>query len=101
MKYLLPRSYGVIEGAIRIDGINIPPSDTGIVATSDLDCAAYVFLFVGTIRENISYVKLGARGEELWEAARRARFDGFIREQEQGMDTVIGERGMKLSGEQN
>lgn len=37
----------------------------------------------------------------VWEAARRARFDGFIREQEQGMDTVIGERGMKLSGEKN
>lgn len=97
---LLPRFYEVESGAIRIDGVDIREvtqaslrSQIGIVQQD-------VFLFSGTIRENILYGKLGASEEEVWEAARRAHLDEFIRTLEQGMDTVIGERGVKLSGGQ-
>ncbi|RRJ64942.1 ABC transporter ATP-binding protein [Paenibacillus oralis] len=97
---LLPRFYEVESGSIRIDGVDIRKvtqdslrSQIGIVQQD-------VFLFAGTIRENILYGKLGASEEEVWEAARRAKLDEFIRAQELGMDTVIGERGVKLSGGQ-
>jgi len=97
---LLPRFYEVDDGAIRIDGVDIRDvtqkslrSQIGIVQQD-------VFLFAGTIRENILYGKLDAGEEEIWEAARRARLDEFIRSQEQGLDTVVGERGVKLSGGQ-
>ena len=57
-------------------------------------------MFSGTFRENIAYGRLGASEADLWEAARRARMDDFIRTQPNGMETVIGERGVKLSGGQ-
>ena len=59
-----------------------------------------VFLFSGTIRENIEYGKLGASDEEILEAAKRARLDDFIADQPHGLDTIIGERGTRLSGGQ-
>ncbi|WP_058303143.1 ABC transporter ATP-binding protein [Gorillibacterium timonense] len=97
---LLPRFYDVDGGSITIDGEDIREvtqdslrSQIGIVQQD-------VFLFTGTIRENILYGKLGASDEEVWKAARRAHLDEFIQAQEKGMDTVIGERGVKLSGGQ-
>ena len=59
-----------------------------------------VFLFAGTIRENIAYGRLGATDAEIFEAARRARLGGLIEDLPAGLDTVIGERGVKLSGGQ-
>ncbi|MCM3633714.1 MULTISPECIES: ABC transporter ATP-binding protein [Paenibacillus] len=97
---LLPRFYEVSEGSIRIDGVDIREytqqslrQHIGIVQQD-------VFLFAGTIRENIQYGKLDATEEEIWEAARRARLESFLKEQPDGLDTVIGERGVKLSGGQ-
>ncbi|MFX3633168.1 MAG: ABC transporter ATP-binding protein [Candidatus Pristimantibacillus sp.] len=97
---LLPRFYEVESGAIRIDGVDIREvtqeslrNQLGIVQQD-------VFLFAGTIRENILYGKLDADEAAIWESARRARLDDFIRSQELGMNTVIGERGVKLSGGQ-
>ncbi|MEO3947753.1 ABC transporter ATP-binding protein [Gorillibacterium sp. CAU 1737] len=97
---LLPRFYDVDGGSITIDGVDIREvtqdslrSQIGIVQQD-------VFLFTGTIRENILYGKLGASDEEVWEAARRAHLEEFIQAQENGMETVIGERGVKLSGGQ-
>lgn len=97
---LVPRFYEVDSGAIRIDGVDIREvtqhslrKQIGIVQQD-------VFLFAGTIRENILYGKLDGNDEEIWEAARRAKLDEFIRSQENGMETVIGERGVKLSGGQ-
>ncbi|ANY65927.1 multidrug ABC transporter ATP-binding protein [Paenibacillus sp. BIHB 4019] len=97
---LLPRFYELNEGSITVDGVDIRQiklqslrSQIGIVQQD-------VFLFSGSIRENILYGKLGATEEEIWEAARRARLDDFIRTQPEGLDTVIGERGVKLSGGQ-
>ncbi len=59
-----------------------------------------VFLFDGTIRENIAYGKLGATEEEVWQAARRAQLETLIQSYPEGLDTIIGERGVKLSGGQ-
>lgn len=97
---LLPRFYEVTAGAIAIDGIDIREmtlkslrSHIGIVAQD-------VFLFAGTIRDNIAYGRLGATESEIEEAARRARLDDVIAALPAGFDTVIGERGVKLSGGQ-
>lgn len=97
---LLPRFYEVSEGSIRIDGVDIRSytqqslrQQIGIVQQD-------VFLFAGTIRENIQYGKLDATEQEIWEAARRARLESFLLDQPDGLDTVIGERGVKLSGGQ-
>jgi ATP-binding cassette subfamily B protein len=59
-----------------------------------------VFLFAGTIAENIAYGKLDASDEEIWEAALRAQLADFILAQADGLETIIGERGVKLSGGQ-
>lgn len=97
---LLPRFYEAEAGSIAIDGHDIRDlkleslrKQIGIVQQD-------VFLFAGTIRENIIYGKLGASEEEIWTAARRARLEEFIQAQPDGLETVIGERGVKLSGGQ-
>ncbi len=97
---LLPRFYELEEGSILIDGFDTREltleslrSQIGIVQQD-------VFLFSGTIRENIAYGKLDATDEEIMEAARRSQLDEFISTQPQGLDTIIGERGVKLSGGQ-
>ena len=97
---LLPRFYEVTGGAISIDGIDIRDmtlkslrSNIGIVQQD-------VFLFAGTIRENIAYGRLEASEAEIVDAARRARLDDVIAGLPDGLDTLIGERGVKLSGGQ-
>ncbi len=97
---LLPRFYDVLEGSIRIDGQDIRRIKLASLRMQIGIVQQDVFLFSGTMRENISYGRLGASDEEIWEAARRARLDDFIRSQPAGMETVIGERGVKLSGGQ-
>lgn len=97
---LLPRFYEVTGGAIRIDGVDIRDmtlkslrSNIGIVQQD-------VFLFAGTVRENIAYGRLDATEADIRDAARRARLDDVIANLPDGLDTVIGERGVKLSGGQ-
>ena len=97
---LLPRFYDVTGGRITIDGTDIRElkleslrKQIGIVQQD-------VFLFSGTIRENIAYGKLDAELPEIWEAARRAHLEDLISNLPDGMDTIIGERGVKLSGGQ-
>jgi len=97
---LLPRFYEIDYGAITIDGIDIRDmtqtslrSQIGIVQQD-------VFLFGGTLRENIAYGRLGASDEEIMDAARRARLEPVIALLPEGLDTVVGERGVKLSGGQ-
>jgi ATP-binding cassette, subfamily B, bacterial len=97
---LLPRFYEVSSGAILVDGIDIREmtlkslrSNIGIVSQD-------VFLFAGTIRENIAYGRLDASDQDIADAARRARLDAVIAAMPDGYDTVIGERGVKLSGGQ-
>jgi ATP-binding cassette, subfamily B, bacterial len=97
---LLPRFYDVASGSISIDGMDIRKMtleslrrEIGIVQQD-------VFLFGGTVRENIAYGQLDATDEEINEAVRRARLDNVIRDLPDGLDTIIGERGVKLSGGQ-
>ncbi|QDQ01255.1 ABC transporter ATP-binding protein [Lysinibacillus fusiformis] len=97
---LLPRFYEVSEGAIKIDGIDIRDfklqSLRGHIGIVQQD----VFLFDGTVRENIAYGDLEASEEDIWHAARRAQLEEVINALPEGMDTLIGERGVKLSGGQ-
>ncbi|WP_026561771.1 ABC transporter ATP-binding protein [Bacillus sp. J37] len=97
---LIPRFYDVDKGSIKIDGIDVRNmtkqslrSQIGIVQQD-------VFLFTGTLRENIAYGKLGATQEEIEEAAKRAHLESFIESLPFGYETQIGERGLKLSGGQ-
>lgn len=97
---LIPRFYEVASGQILVDGQNIQDvtleslrSNIGIVQQD-------VFLFSGSILENIAYGKLDATREEVIEAARLANAHDFIMDTPNGYDTNIGERGVKLSGGQ-
>ena len=83
---LVPRFYEVEEGSISVDGIDIRQVTQESLRRQIGIVQQDVFLFTGTLRENILYGKLDASEEEVWEAARRARLDEFIRAQEQGMD---------------
>lgn len=97
---LLPRFYEVTEGQITIDGIDIRRIKLSCLRENIGIVQQDVFLFSGSIRDNILYGKLDATEAEVWEAARRAAIDEFIRQMPEGMDTIIGERGVKLSGGQ-
>lgn len=97
---LLPRFYDATGGRIMIDGIDVRSMTLASLRSQIGIVQQDVFLFDGTIRENIAYGKLGATEEEIWDAARRAQLESIILEQPQGLDTMIGERGVKLSGGQ-
>ena len=97
---LIPRFYEITGGQICLDGIDIRHikkqslrSQIGIVQQD-------VFLFAGTIRENIAYGKPDASDEEIQAAARRAEIHEDIMKMPNGYDSVVGERGIKLSGGQ-
>ncbi len=97
---LLPRFYDVTSGAITIDGIDIRRFKLASLRNQIGIVQQDVFLFGGTIRENIEYGRLGASDEDIMDAARRARLDAVIAAMPLGLGTVIGERGVKLSGGQ-
>ncbi len=98
--HLIPRFYEIEEGSISIDNIDIRKftrrslrKNIGIVQQD-------VFLFTGTILENIQYGKYDASREEVYEAAKNANIHDFIMSLPEGYDTYVGERGVKLSGGQ-
>ena len=97
---LLPRFYDVLSGRITIDGIDIRDLTLSSLRRNIGIVQQDVFLFGGTVRENIAYGRLGATDEEIWEAARRARLVQMIEDLPNGLETVVGERGVKLSGGQ-
>ena len=97
---LLPRFYELQSGSITIDGIDIRQMTLASLRRQIGIVQQDVFLFAGTIGENIAYGKLDASEAELWAAARLAHLEEFIRSLPDGMNTVIGDRGVKLSGGQ-
>lgn len=97
---LLPRFYEVDDGRIRIDGTDIRDMTLASLRRNIGIVQQDVFLFGGTIRENIAYGRLDADEDDIRQAASRARLDGLIHELPEGLDTVVGERGVKLSGGQ-
>ncbi|AMQ07052.1 ABC transporter ATP-binding protein [Sporosarcina psychrophila] len=97
---LLPRFYDIKEGSLLIDGIETRKMTLASLRAQIGIVQQDVFLFDGSIRENIAYGDLDASEEEIWEAAKRAQLEDIILSQSEGMDTMIGERGVKLSGGQ-
>ncbi|MEQ2525502.1 ABC transporter ATP-binding protein [Robertmurraya yapensis] len=97
---LIPRFYDVNEGSIKIDGIDIREMTKESLRRNIGIVQQDVFLFTGTVKENIAYGKLDATDEEIVEAARRAHLEDFIQSLPDGYETEIGERGLKLSGGQ-
>lgn len=97
---LLPRFYDVVAGSISIDGQDVRDVTQHSLRRAIGLVQQDVYLFDGTIGENIAYGKPGATAEEIAEAACRANIDTFIESLPQGYDTVVGERGSRLSGGQ-
>ena len=97
---LLPRFYETLGGRITVDGIDVRDMTLASLRRNIGIVQQDVFLFGGTIRENIAYGRLGASDEEIWEAARRAKLVDMIESLPERLDTVVGERGVKLSGGQ-
>jgi len=96
--YMVPRLYDVTEGSVELDGIDV----RGITLASLGDVIGFVtqetYLFHSTVRDNLVYAKPDATDRELQAACRLAAIHDRIRELPQGYDTVVGERGYKLSG---
>ncbi|WP_300956287.1 ABC transporter ATP-binding protein [uncultured Dubosiella sp.] len=97
---LIPRFYDVSSGAIRIDGQNIKDVTVHSLRKAIGLVQQDVYLFGGTIRENIGYGKEDATDEEIAEAARKANIHDFIMTLPDGYDSYVGERGTRLSGGQ-
>ena len=97
---LIPRFYDVTDGEIYLDGQNIKQYTLKSLRKSIGMVQQDVYLFSGTVYENIAYGKPGATYEEVIEAAKKAGADEFVSALKDGYDTYVGERGVKLSGGQ-
>ena len=97
---LIPRFYDVIDGKVCIDGVDVREIELDQLHQSVSMVLQDVFLFHGTVRENILFGKPGATEEEMIRAAEIANATEFIDHMPNGYDTLIGERGVKLSGGQ-
>jgi ATP-binding cassette subfamily B protein len=97
---LLPRFYEPSAGRITIDGVDIRDLTLASLRAHIGIVQQDVFLFAGTLRDNIAYGRLDATEVEIAEAVRRARLDVMVASLPAGLDTIVGERGVKLSGGQ-
>lgn len=95
---LIARLYDADKGEILMDGINIRNLDLKYLRDQIGMVSQETYLFNGTIRENLLYAKSDATEEELIEACKKANIHGFIEKQPGGFDTIVGNRGLKLSG---
>ncbi len=98
LTYLLPRLYDVDSGSVRIDGIDVKDIDLDSMANFIAVVTQETYLVHDTIRENLRYGKTNATDEEIEAAARSAAIHDHIVSLPEGYDTVVGERGYKLSG---
>ena len=97
---LIPRFYEISEGQILLDGINIKKIKRNSLRNQIGIVQQDVFLFAGSVRENISYAKPNATEQEIILAAKRAEIHDDIMNMPDGYETIVGERGIKLSGGQ-
>lgn len=97
---LIPRFYEADEGVIEIDGYDITKLKREALRRNIAVVAQDVFLFNGTIKENIAYGNFNADDKQIEEAAEKANIAEFINSLPQGFETCVGERGVKLSGGQ-
>ena len=95
---LIPRLYDVIDGSVLFDGEDVRRLDLGYLRSNIGIVSQETYLFNGTIRDNLLYAKPDATEEELIDACKRANIYDFVEKQETSLDTVVGNRGLKLSG---
>ena len=95
---LIPRLYDTVHGEVLFDGINVRKLDLAFLRGNIGVVTQDTYLFNGTIRENLLYVKPDATEAELIDACERANIYDFISNQPEGLDTMVGNRGLKLSG---
>ena len=98
--HLVPRFYDVDSGALRVAGMDVRDLPLAWLRSNISLVLQEVFLFAGTIRDNIAFGRPGATDEEILEAARAANVDEFAERLPNGYDSRIGERGVRLSGGQ-
>lgn len=98
--HLVPRFYELTGGRILLDGVDVKDVSFSSLRRNIGIVQQDVFLFTGTIKENIAYGRLDATDEEIIEAAKRANIHDYVTTLPEGYDTYIGERGVKLSGGQ-
>ena len=95
---LIPRLYDVCAGSVMFDGIDVREIDLAKLRSSVGVVSQETYLFNGTIRDNLRYANPSATEEEMIEACKKANIYDFIQAQEKGLDTMVGNRGLKLSG---
>ena len=95
---LIPRLYDVGAGSVCFDGVDVRELDLAFLRSQIGVVTQETYLFNGTIRDNLLYVKPDATEEEIIAACDKANILDFIRNQEKGFDTMVGNRGLKLSG---
>ena len=95
---LIPRLYDVTSGKVLFDGVDVRDLDLNFLRSSIGVVTQETYLFNGTIRENLLYVKPEATEEDLVTACKKANIYDFIKNQPEGFDTMVGNRGLKLSG---
>lgn len=95
---LIPRLYDVTDGSVLFDGTDVRKLDLAFLRKNIGIVSQETYLFNGTIRDNLLYAKPDATDAELIEACKRANIYDFVEKQETGLDTVVGNRGLKLSG---
>ena len=95
---LIPRLYDAVSGEVLFDGFNVKKLDLTFLRGNIGVVTQDTYLFNGTIRENLLYVKPEATEAELIDACERANIYDFISNQPNGLDTMVGNRGLKLSG---
>ena len=95
---LIPRLYDVQGGKVLFDGVDVKKLDLGFLRKNVGVVSQETYLFNGTIRDNLLYAKEDATEEEMIEACKKANIYDFIESQETGLDTMVGNRGLKLSG---
>jgi ATP-binding cassette, subfamily B, bacterial len=98
MTYLIPRLYDPTEGVIRIDGHDLRDVTLDSLSSAIGMVTQETYLFHDTIRTNLTYAKIDATQEQIESAARAANIHNFIMELRDGYDTIVGERGYRLSG---
>ncbi len=95
---LIPRLYDVLGGSVTFDGVDVRKLDLEYLRNQIGIVSQETYLFNGTIRENLLYAKPDATEEEMIEACKKANIYEFVKKQEKGLDAMVGNRGLKLSG---
>jgi ATP-binding cassette subfamily B protein len=97
---LIPRLYDVTRGAVLVDGVDVRDVDSASLRNEVAVVSDDAFLFSASLRDNIAYARPEASDEQVVAAAERAGLDGLIDDLPDGLDTLVGERGLTLSGGQ-